>query len=1024
MHEIFVMNRKTLFFGCRGVPGRMAGAYAALLLFLLAIPTISTGQVPFTSSNAVSDFDRGMEMFSKEKYASAIRLFDDFLAGGMASVQQKSDAQYYAALSAINLFNPDAEKRMLDFIGEHADSPNVNDGYLALANYFYQNKSYRKAIVYYELVNRQKLDAPKIDEYFFKLGHSHYLQGEKSRALLMFSELKDIDTEYTQPALYYFSQIAYEEEMYETAYEGFRRLQEDPTFREIVPFYIVQILYIRKDYDQIIEMAPALLESAGEERAVELCSFIGDAYYNKEMYADALPYLERFASASRISTRESEYQLAYCYYMTGKIDEAINGFLNISSRNDALSQNSWFVLGDCYLKQGNKQRAQFGFGQAAKMEFDREIKEEALFNYAKITYETSYSPFGEAIASFHEYIDTYPASPRIQEVYNYLVSTYLQTKNYKAALTSLEKITNTDAKIEEAYQKVAYYRGQELFRNMELNAAIDMFDKSLEYGKYDRLIRAGAIYWRGEAKYRTGDYESAKNDYIEFMGIPGVMALPEYVLVRYNLGSAFYNLGDYSDALIHFRNFESAVAQVSADVMADARNRIADCYYVDLNYRLAIDYYNKVIDYGQVDADYAMFQKGFSTGLMGDQRGKADVLSTLIQRYPTSAYVPSAIYERGRAYMALDNFRQSEADFRKIIDDYSNNQYVPKAMVQLGLLYYNTGENEKAVEAYKRVIENYRSTEEARYAMTGLKNAYVEMNDVEAYFAYTRTVQGYGDVSRTERDSLLYTSGENLFIAGNYDRAVETLNSYVTEFPQGIFLVNARYYLAESLRKKGDDAGALKQYRSIIDQPNNQFTEESLVAASAILLDQEEYEEAFGLFRRLETAATNSDNKIIALQGELRSAYEMSDADNVIAATDKIEQAINVPEELTRQAVFMRAKAYYSMGNLDMALFDFRRNDREVVSDEGAESKFRVAEILYKTGQIDDAERTVNQFIDMNSPHQFWTARAFILLSDISASKGDMLQARVTLESVRDYYTIGNDGILDEVRSKLSELSE
>jgi hypothetical protein len=35
-----------------------------------------------------------------------------------------------------------------------------------------------------------------------------------------------------------------------------------------------------------------------------------------------------------------------------------------------------------------------------------------------------------------------------------------------------------------------------------------------------------------------------------------------------------------------------------------------------------------------------------------------------------------------------------------------------------------------------------------------------------------------------------------------------------------------------------------------------------------------------------------------------------------------------------------------------------------------------------------------------------------------------MLQARVTLESVRDYYTIGNDGILDEVRSKLSELSE
>jgi TolA-binding protein len=985
---------------------------------------MSLAQTPFTSSSAVSEYERGMEMFTKEKYASAIRLFDDFLAGGSATAQQKSDAQYYSALSAIYLFNPDAEKRMLDFVGTHSDSPYINDGYLALADNFYQNKNYRKAIVYYELVNRQKLDAGRIDAYFFKLGYSHFMQGDRNRALLMFSEIKDIDTEYTSPALYYFSQLAYEEEMYETAYDGFHRLQEDPTFGEIVPFYIVQILYIRKDYDQIIEMAPALLESAGDERAVELCSFIGDAYYNKGMYADALPYLERFASASRISTRESEYQLAYCYYKTGKIDKAIEGFLDISSRNDALSQNAWFVVGDCYLKQGNKQRAQFGFGQAARMDFDKNIKEEALFNYAKITYETSYSPFGEAIASFQEYIDTYPASPRIQEVYNYLVSTYLQAKNYKAALTSLDKITNKDSKIEEAYQKVAYYRGQELFKNMELVAAMDMFDKSLQYGKYDRLIRAGAIYWRGEAEYRTGDYESAKNDYIEFMGIPGVMALPEYVLVRYNLGSAYYNLGDYSNALIHFRNFESAVAQVNADVMADARNRIADCYYVDLNYRLAIDYYNKVIDYGKVDADYAMYQKGFSTGLMGNQQGKVDALATLIQRYPTSAYVPNAIYERGRAYMALENYRQSEADFQKIINDYPNNQYVPKAMVQLGLLYYNTRENEKAIEVYKQVVEKYKSTEEARYAMTGLKNAYVEMNDVEAYFAYTKTIQGYGDVNQTERDSMLYTSGENLFIAGNYDRAVETFNSYVTEFPQGIFLVNAQYYLAESLREKGDNVGALKQYRSIIDQPDNQFTEESLVAASAIAYGQEEFEEAFGLYNRLETAATNSDNKIIALQGALRAAYELSDADNVIAVTGRIEQAVNVPEELTRQAVFMRAKAYYSMDNLDMALLDFRRNDREVVSAEGSESKFRVAEIQYKTGKIDDAERTVNEFIDMKSPHQFWTARAFILLSDISASKGDMLQARVTLESVRDYYTIDNDGILDEVRSKLNELSE
>lgn len=990
------------------------------LLFFTSIMAFS--QASFTSVSAVSDYRRGMELFNKEKYAAAIQLFDNCLQDPSLSSNELDDAEYYGAVAAINLFNPDAEVRMNSYISSHPESPNINNGYLILADYFYQNKNYRKAINYYEKVNRQFLEYEVLEEYFFRYGYSHYMQGDKSMALVMFSEIKDIDTEYTSPALYYFSQIAYELEKYETALDGFQRLQNDETFGPIVPFYIVQILYLQKDYDSIIEIAPGLINSAGKERVLELYSFIGDAYYHKEQYAEALPYLEKYAESRQMSEREDKYQLGYCYYKAGRIDEAISTFENIASKSDALSQNVWFVLGDSYLQQGNKQRAQFGFGQASKLDFDKQIKEEALFNYAKITYETSYSPFGEAIASFQEYINLYPASPRIQEVYNYLVSTYLQAKNYKAAMASLEKIQNKDAKIEEAYQKVSYYRGQELFKNLEFDAAIDMFDKSLEYGKYNMILRAGAVYWRGEASYRLGNYESAANDYVEFMGIPGVSSMPEYLLVRYNLGSSYFNMQKYPDALTHFKNFEASSSKVNPDVMADARNRIADCYFVATSYSLAIDYYNKVIDYGRVDADYAMFQKGFSTGLMGNQQGKANALTLLVERYPQSAYVPSAIYERGRAYMAMENYQLSEADFNNIIATYPNNQYTPKAMVQLGMLYYNTDENAKAIEQYKKVIENYKSTEEARFAMTGLKNSYVEMNDVESYFAYTKTIQGYTDINVTEKDSLLYTSGENLFIAGEYQKATETLSNYIEEFPNGIFMLNARYYLATSLRKMNNDEDALKTYAYIIEQPYNQFTEEVLINASEIAFANEEFEQAFGYFTSLEEMTSNPDNKILALQGEMNAVYEMSDVENTIMVANKIEQATNVPEELLRKAIFRRAKANYSKDNMTDALADFRKNDREVISEEGAESKFRVAEILYKTGKIEDSENVVSEFIDMQSPHQYWTGRAFILLSEISSDKGDELQARVTLESVRDYYTIEDDGILDEVKAKLSEM--
>ena len=1004
------MNRNKLIF-----------IFSFLLIFWL--PVFS--QVPFTVSEIGSEFYRGMEMFNKEKYPAAIRLFDSFIRNGdKSNLILVADAEYYSSIAAIKLFNPDAEYRMMMFIYSHPESPRINDARLELGNYFYQNKNYRKAVIYYESVNRQELKSDKLAEYFFRLGYSLYIKGDQSRALLMFSEIKDIDTEYTPPAVYYYSQIAYEQKMYHTAMEGFMRLKEDETFGAIVPFYIVQILYLEKDYDGILSMAPDLLKSAGKTRAVELYRFIGDAYYSKENYKEALPYLEKYSTSAKASAREDKYQLGYCYYKTGEIDKAIKIFLEIGAKGDLLSQNIWDILGDCYLQKGDKTRSRLAFGEASVLNFDKKIKEESLYNYAKLTYETAYAPFGEAIAAFQEYVDLYPGSKRIQEVYDYLVGTFMQIKNYKAALAALDKIGNKDSRLEEAYQKVTFFRGLELFNNLDFETSIAMFDKSLKYEKYNLQIRARAIYWRGEANYRLGHYDMAKEDYELFMGLPGSPQLSEYKLVRYNLGYAFFNLKDYTNALTNFKTFETGVTNGRPEVLSDTRNRIADCYYIATTYNSAISYYDKVIDYGNLDADYAMFQKGFSLGLINDMKGKTEVLTALTQKYPSSTFVPNAIFERGRAYLVLENYTKGEADFNTIISNYSGSSFVPRSIVQLGLLYYNLGENEKAISQYKKVIENYKSSPEARDAMTGLRNTYVDLNDVDAYFAYVKTLDGYGDINLAQKDSLLYMSGENLFMSGKYDKATNILKSYLTEFPDGSFRQNAQYYLAECLKSAGNADEALKLYIAVSNEPNNQFLEQSLIAASSMLFDKEDYSASLEAYEKLEKVSSNDVNKLIALKGQLKSAYQAGDAQKTIVAAGKINNNANIPEELAREATFMSAKANYSLNNYDDALRDFRKVATEVTSVEGAESKYMVADLLNKKDKPAEAEKIITEFIDQKSPHQYWMARVFLLLADISIKKGDSLQARATLQSLRDYYKVDNDGILDEVKAKLNSLDE
>jgi TolA-binding protein len=988
-----------------------------------------SGQMAVAQKSVSSDLGsesylRANELFAKEKYAAAISLYDSYIESehgrGDGTI---TTAEYYAAISAIRLYSGDAEYRTTRFVTNHPESYLKNSIYLEIASQFYQSKNYRKAITYYELCDRLELSDKALPEYYFKLGYSHYMGGDKKRAMLFFSEIMDIDTEYTSPAIYYFSHIAYENEMYLTALDGFMRLKGDESFGSIVPFYIVQIMYIQGDYDGILENAPSLLESAGEDRASELHRIIGDAYFQKGDYASAIISLEKHLEKALRTGREGSYQLAYCYYQTGDYDKSIPLFKEVCTRRDQLSQNAYYLLGDTYIRKGDKKLAQAAFSTAAKMDYDRKIKEEALFNFAKLTYETTYAPFGEVIRAFQEYIEQFPASDHLEEAYDYLVSAYMKVNNYRSALFSLDKISHKDERLERAYQKVAFFRGMELYRNLDLMGANATFDKSLSYGKYDRSIRGRAHYWKGEIWYRYNDYANALAEYQEFLGTPGSSGLEEYNTVRYNIGYIYYNQAKYSEALKWFKNFETNEGYKNQTLLPDLYNRIADCYYIETNYDMAVSYYNKVIERNSTGADYAMFHKGFALGLKHDQRGKEQVLTTLITRFPKSSLVPNAIFERGRAFETLEDTPKAEADFKAIIELHPNSLFVPRAMVQLGLLYFNNGESQKAVTNYKRVIEKYPSTPEARSAMTGLKTTYVEMNEVESYFAYVRTLDGYGDVSSSERDSLLYISGENLYASGNCGRAEPIFRSYLDEFAQGSFRLNASFYLAECLRTSGRLNEAIPYFAEVAQTPNNPFLEQTYVSLSGIYFNQEQFDSAYYYYENLGRVSGSPENTLLARVGVLRSSYEMGDPQRTILSAENLLAMGGLSEEIISEATFMSAKSNYALDRFEIALRDFRKVSKEVTSSEGAESKYRVAELLYKNRSVDEAEKVVYEFIDQNTPHQYWMARVFILLADISMFKNDDFQARATLQSLMDYYQVADDGILDEARAKLSELN-
>ena len=49
----------------------------------------------------------------------------------------------------------------------------------------------------------------------------------------------------------------------------------------------------------------------------------------------------------------------------------------------------------------------------------------------------------------------------------------------------------------------------------------------------------------------------------------------------------------------------------------------------------------------------------------------------------------------------------------------------------------------------------------------------------------------------------------------------------------------------------------------------------------------------------------------------------------------------------------------------------------------GAEAKYKVAQIYFDAGQTEQAEKEVLDYIEVSTPHTYWLARSFVLLSDV-----------------------------------------
>ena len=421
-------------------------------LYLLLVQFLSQAQRTNFYLDKEQEFKKGIEFFDKQKYGSALKCFQSVIENQSKEKSlQRSDAEFYAAICALELFHKDGEWRLRKFIDENPGHNKIKFAYFHLGKSKYRKKKYIETIEWMEKVDVQDLNTEDLSELYFKRGYSYLETGKTDKAKLDLYEIKDVDNKYTHPANYYYSHIAYTEKNYQTALEGFNRLLKNETFGPVVPYYIAQIYFLQGKYEEVIKVGPQLLNDSNHvQKAGEINRIVGESYFYLKEYANSIPYLTKQNPAKRSGL----YQLAYAYYKTGDYTLAAEKFELITETKDSLAQNANYHLADCYLKLNDKIKARNAFYNAYSNNLNTEITEDALFNFANLCYETDFSPFNEAINSFTKYIQEYPNSSRKDKAYEGLINCLMYTKNYSQVIKTIEKVTNPDIKLKTAYQKL------------------------------------------------------------------------------------------------------------------------------------------------------------------------------------------------------------------------------------------------------------------------------------------------------------------------------------------------------------------------------------------------------------------------------------------------------------------------------------------------------------------------------------------------------------------------------------------
>ncbi|OUR90338.1 hypothetical protein A9Q87_13685 [Flavobacteriales bacterium 34_180_T64] len=943
-------------------------------------------------TSTLVDYQKALTLYNNKQYQAAQSMFD-VIRDETRDETLESDCAYYIANCAVRLNQQNADNLIQDFVESYPTSTKRNTAFLDVANYYFTNGKYAYARKWYEKVDEESIARSEHDHFYFNYGYSLYVTGNEVGAQKYLNRVVN-SKEFGSQAKYYIGFMAYEGDDYDKATEYFEQVGDQEKYQEKLSYYQADLNFKLGNFEKAIELAKEQLAKSDANEVSELSKIIGESYFNLQQYAESIPYLKAYKGKRGRWNNTDYYQLGYAYYKQSDFENAISEFNKIIDGNNAVAQNAYYHLGESYINLDKKQEALNAFRNASQLDFDLKIQEDAWLNYAKISYEIG-NPYQSVPQVLTGYLEKYPETNYHEEIETLLIDSYITSKNYKEALVLLEGKRSFENRV--AFQKVAFYRGIEVYNDINYNEAKVLFDKSIEEAK-DARFTTRATFWKAETDYHLTNYNDALVGFKQFQLQSDASSTKEIENIDYNLAYTYFKQKNYTKATEHFQKF---IAAKNEDKLRlnDAYLRLGDGYFVSSNYSEAITAYEKAIEINEIESDYAFFQKSMSYGYVGQGDTKIQSLNTFIESYPRSSLRDDAMYELGNSYVKLNESNKAMAMYDRLNSEYRNSIFIPKSLLRQGLSYYNENDNEHALDKLKKVANKYPGTEESLQAVATARLIYIDIGRVDEYADWVKTLD-YVNVTNVELDNTMYLAAEKQFLNNNTDSAIRQFNKYLNEFPNGIHALKSHFYVAELYYKKDLPENAQPHYKNVVSKQKSEYTEQALVRLSETYLNQSNWNESIPLLERLETEADYPQNITYAQSNLMNAYYQLDTYSSAVIYAEKVLENSKIDNKVKSDAQIIIARSAIKTGNEDRAKSAYSQVEKIATGALAAEALYYNAYFKNKEGRYKASNTTVQKLAKDYSSYKYYSAKGLVLMAKNYDALKDAFQATYILESV------------------------